>query len=194
MSGARLRYPCLQLRRAGSRAPLPLSPAAVAIRENLAERVQQLDELEPRALDLAAAALAALHEEVNGRMTELRGSGSPEHMRRRCLGRDGLSVETLAYLALHAPNGVAALLRVLGAAVGHTLEPDEPDEAASVATELAVVARAFGESVAAITARLEDGLTPEEAAECDGVLHGLERHIRGLEAALHDTAMGNSTR
>jgi hypothetical protein len=170
--------------------PLPLSPAAVAIRENLAERCQQLAELEPRAVDLAAAALAALHDEVHGRMTELRGAGSPEHMRRRCLGRDGLSVETLAYLALHAPAGVSALLRVLAAAVGHTVSPDEPNECGSVAVELAHLERAVGESLGAITERFEDGLTPEEAAECDGVLHDLERHVRSLEAALHAAAMG----
>ncbi len=59
-----------------------------------------------------------------------------------------------------------------------------------MAVELARVERAFGESAAAITERLEDGLTPDEAAECDGVLHDMERHVRALEAALHDTAMG----
>ena len=190
MSGARLRVARVHRRTCTAPAPLPLSAAAVAIRDNLAERCQQLAELDPRAVDLAAAALAALHEVVNGRMTELRGAGSPEHMRRRCLGRDGLSVETLAYLALHAPDGAAALLRVLAAAVGYTMSPGEPDDAASVPVQLAHVERTFGASIAGITERLEDGLTPEEAAECDGLVHDLERQIRGLEAALHEAAMG----
>jgi hypothetical protein len=194
VSGARLRFPRIHARPADERGPLPLSPSAVAIRENLAERCQQLDELDPRALDLAASALAALHEEVNGRMTELRGAGSPEHMRRRCLGRDGLSMETLGYLALYAPEGVAALLRVFGGAIGYTVTPDEPDECASVPVELAHVERAIGDALAGITERLEDGLTPEEAAECDALVHDLERHIRSLEAALHETALGRSGR
>jgi hypothetical protein len=194
VSGARLRFPHVQPRADGSRAPLPLSPAAVAIRENLAERCQLLGELEPRALDVAAAALGSLHEVVNGRMTELRGAGSPEHMRRRCLGRDGLSVECLAYLALHAPDGVAALLRVIAGVVGYSVTPDEPDECASVPVELAHAERAIGDALAGITERIEGGLTPEEAAECDALVHDLERHIRSLEAALHETALGRSKR
>lgn len=190
MAAPRLSFPRLHRRASDGAAPLPLSPVAVAVRENLAEHRHQLAELDPRALDLGAQMLAGIHEVLNGRMTELRGCGSPEYRRRQLLGRDGLPIEDVAYLALHAPEAVVPLLRILGAAVGHTVAPDEPDQAAGVAAELAGVEQAFGQSIAAITERLEDGLTPEEAAECDGRLHDLERHVRALEAALHERAMG----
>lgn len=190
MAVPRFSFPRLQRRPSDKAAPLPLSPVAVAIRENLAERRHGLADLDPRALDLAAQMLAGIHEVLNGRMTELRGCGSPEYRRRQLLGRDGLPIEDLAYLALHAPEAVVPLLRILGRAVGCTVTADEPEQAAGVATELAGVETAFGESIAAITEHLEDGLTPEEACACDAYLHNLERHVKALEAALHERAMG----
>ena len=190
MAGPRLSFPRLQRRLSGERAPLPLSTAAEAIRENLADRCHQLTELDPRSLDLAAMVLAVLHEGCRGRMTELRGTSVPEHRRRQLLGRDGLQVEGLCYLAIHAPDAVAAALEPLVAEVGHRLEPLEPDETVGVSVALAHMAREFGETTGGIIARLQDGLTGEEACECDGLLHELKQALAELEAALHDQAMG----
>jgi hypothetical protein len=194
MAGPRLSFPRLQRRPSGERAPLPLSSAAEAIRANLAERCHQLAELDPRSLDLAAMVLALLHEGCRGRMTELRGTHSPEYRRRQLLGRDGLQVEGLCYLAIHAPEAVAAALRPLAAEVDHRLEPLEPDETAGVPVALAHVAREFGEATGGIIARLQDGLTGEEAVECDALVHELKQALALLEAALHNEAMGERTR
>jgi len=194
MGVPRLRFPRLQRRASGERAPLPLSAAAEAIRENLSERVAQLRELEPRALDIAAMVLAALHEGCRGRMTELRGTHSPEYRRRQLLGRDGLPLEALAYLAIHAPEAVAAALDPLAAAIGHRLEPLEPDVAASVGVELAHLVRAAGEVIGGIATRLEDGLSPEEASQADALLHDLKQQMAELEASLHAVAMGERGR
>ena len=191
MAGPRLTYPRLQRRSSDDRAPLPLSAAAEAIRENLAERCQQLTELDPRAINLAAAALAELHEGCRGRQTELRGTSSPEHCRRTLLGRDALSVERQAYLALHAPEAVQGFLQVMARAVGMTLQPAEPDDSASVSAELARLVRAAGEMASGIVQRLEDGLTAEEAVEGDALVHELKGHVANLEAALHNAVMGS---
>jgi len=194
MAGPRLSFPRLQRRLSGERAPLPLSTAAEAIRENLADRCHQLTELDPRSLDLAAMVLAVLHEGCRGRMTELRGTSVPEHRRRQLLGRDGLQVEGLCYLAIHAPDAVAAALEPLAAEVGHRLEPLEPDVAASVGVELAHLVRAAGEVIGGIATRLEDGLSAEEASEADGLLHDLKQQMAELEASLHAVAMGERGR
>lgn len=188
MAGPRLSFPRLQRRPSGEWAPLPLSSAAEAIRANLAERCHQLAELDPRSLDLGAMVLAVLHEGCRGRMTELRGTSVPEHRRRQLLGRDGLQIEGLCYLAIHAPDAVATALEPLAAEVGHRLEPLEPDVAASVGVELAHLVRAAGEVIAGLTERLENGLTPEEACEADALVHELKTEIAKLEAAVHTVA------
>ena len=194
MAGPRLSFPRLQRRASGERAPLPLSTAAEAIRANLADRCHQLAELDPRSLDLAAMVLAILHEGCRGRMIELRGTSVPEHRRRQLLGRDGLQVEGLSYLAIHAPEAVAAALEPLVAEVGHRLEPLEPDVAASVGVELAHLVRAAGEVIGGIATRLEDGLSPEEASQADALLHDLKQQMAELEASLHAVAMGERGR
>ena len=194
MGTPRLRFPRLQRRLSGERAPLPLSTAAEAIRANLADRCHQLAELDPRSLDLAAMVLAVLHEGCRGRMTELRGTSVPEHRRRQLLGRDGLQVEALCYLAVHAPDAVTAALEPLAAEVGHRLEPLEPDVAASVGVELAHLVRAAGDVIGGIATRLEDGLSPEEATEADALLHNLKQQMVELEASLHAVAMGERAR
>lgn len=192
MATARVRFPRFNSRPAGERAPLPLSPAAIAIRENLAERRQGLAELEPRALDLAARVLAGIHEATCGHMTELRGSCSPEYRRRQLLGRDGLAVEDVAYLALHAPEAVTAGLAAMAAALDQRLEPCEPDGDAPVPVALAHAVQSSGALVAGIVARLQDGLTGDEAVECDALLHDFKEVLASLEAALHTEAMGKT--
>ena len=193
MGTPRLRFPRAYRHAPGHPAQLPVSAAAEAIAENIRERCGQLAELEPHAVNLAAIVLAALHEGCRGRMTELRGTHSPEYRRRQLLGRDGLQVEGLCYLAVNAPEAVAAALQPLMMQIGYRLDPVEPEEAASVPVELAHLVRSSSEVVAGLTTRLEDGLSAEEACEADALVHDLKTEIAKLEAAVHAVAFGECT-
>lgn len=189
--GGRVRFSCLQHRTAASRAPLPLSAMAVAIRENLAARRTELEGLDPLAMDLSAEVLAALHEGCHGRAAELRGTHSPEYRRRQLLGRDGLPVEGLAYLALHAPEAVVEALQVLARVLGYRMEWQEPDSSRSLTEEFATLCERSGTLASAVALALGDGVvTADEAVEIDRRLHVLRQDLAALEFAVHEVACG----
>jgi len=165
---------------------------AVAIRENLAARRQELEALEPGALDLAAEFLAALHEGCHGRAAELRGTRSPEYRRRQLLGRDGLPVEGLTYLAHTAPDAVVEALQVLARHLGYRLQAEEPDAEASMATVAGRLIEQMGKTSSAIVQALADGqVSVEEACRIDGHIHILNLEQAALESEIHELALGN---
>ena len=196
MAGPRLSFPRLQRRLAREDEQVPLDEFAAPIRDRLAVERQRLDALMPESLDRAAESLALLHDDLRGEITTLAAllGRSPRYLRGELDGSHGLPLEDLFALASLRPKAVAAALEPLAAKIGCRLEPLEPDEAASVSVALAHMAREFGETTGGIIARLADGLTSEEACECDALLHELKQALAGLEAALHKEAMEERTR
>jgi hypothetical protein len=165
---------------------------AAPIRDRLALQRQRLDALMPECLDRAAESLALLHGDLRGEITALAAllGRSPRYLRGELDGSHGLPLEDLFALASLRPAAVRSALNRLAAEIGCRLDPLEPDKMRTVPVALAHVAREFGETTGGIIARLQDGLTGEEACECDGLLHELKQALAELEAALHDQAMG----
>jgi hypothetical protein len=192
MAGPRLSFPRLQRRLDPEGEQVPMDELAAPIRDRLALQRQRLDALMPECLDRAAESLAALHGDLRGEITALAAvlGRSPRYLRGELDGSHGLPLEDLFALASLRPKAVAAAIELLSTAMGYRLEPLEPDKTGGVPVALAHVAREFGETTGGIITRLQDGLTGEEACECDGLLHELKQALAELEAALHDQAMG----
>jgi len=155
----------------------PLSPVAALIRDRIADRRAELEEHAPEAIDLAARALARMHEELSGRLAGLTADRTPRYRRGQLGGEHGFPFEDLADLALRAPAEVAAGLGVLLVAIGYRIEP-LGDAAKGVGSEGADVARSAGRLSAAVLEAIEDG--DLSAAEADRVAEEIADHKREL--------------
>jgi hypothetical protein len=154
------------------------------IRGRIAERRQELDELAPEAVDLAAAVTAAVHEALYQQVTALRGDRTPRYWRGVLLGEHALAIEDLARLAYEAPEAIRRALDLLEHAVGRQAQ-DEPGSAGTVAREGADVARTGGELMAAVVLAAEDDRV--DVLERENLLAKLAAHKREvaeLEAAV----------
>jgi hypothetical protein len=187
MAGARLRFPRFNPRLADEAAQPPLSPGAALVRDRIALRRQDLDDLCPRALDLAAEATAALHGALHGDATAHRGDRSARYFRGQLTGENAIAVEDLCRLVVEAPAAVAAALRHLARAAGYRLEP-LGETAGTVATEGADVSEAAGKLAAALMRAIEDGqISLPEAEHLEGRVGDLKSQVAELEAALART-------
>jgi len=111
------------------------------IRDHVATRSPGLDLMLPAACDLEAAALAALHERIHGRATELCGRRSPKERREQLRGERPLTLSDVAQLTIQAPDDVVPLVAVLASRLGYQLvpmaaNPPEPHDALAGLIEL----------------------------------------------------------
>jgi hypothetical protein len=159
--------------------PVPLDDAAAPIRDRLALKRQQLDVLDPEALDMAVGILFTLHGELSGELAQLAGDRTARYRRGQLLGEHGLPIEDLCYLHRYRPASVARALRWL------TTEPEEAPRQASLATSGAQLNERVTAFVNDLLRALDDGqLTLAEAASLDRDLDGMDRLVRDARAAL----------
>jgi hypothetical protein len=98
----------------------PAAPSqADASRERILTRCPDLERVSPDAVDLAAEAVAALHEALNGHAIEYAGNRPASYFRRQVRGEEALTAEDLARLAIQAPAALVAWLCPLLRAVAH---------------------------------------------------------------------------
>ena len=159
----------------------PESPVG-SFRRNIATRNEELAREYPRAVDLEANALLALHDEINGEATRLRGLRSGQAFRSALVGQKNITLADLCRLATdptrEAKESVRAALRVLAAAVGHELKP--LNVAAMEAHEaLAEVASSHGAAMAQVSISLaDDGRLDENEARV------IEPHLEAAQCGL----------
>src|SRR5687767_8463422 len=125
----RANYARFERRMKVSRAAPSLTDAA---RDEIAARCVDLDRICPEAIDIAAEAVAALHETLNGHAIEYAGNRSASYFRRQIRGEEALTAEDLARLALQAPAALVAWLCPLLRAVAH----GAPQEMTAVLTQV----------------------------------------------------------
>ena len=166
----------------------PESPVG-SFRRNIATRNEELAREYPRAVDLEANALLALHDEINGEATRLRGLRSGQAFRSALVGQKNITLADLCRLATdptrEAKESVRAALRVLAAAVGHELKP--LNVAAMEAHEaLAEVASSHGAAMAQVSISLADDgrLDENEARVIEPHLEAAQRGLDRLKATV----------
>ena len=159
--------------------PVPLDESAAPIRDRLAFKRQQLDVLDPVALDMAAGILVVLHGELTGELAEMAGDRTPRYRRGQLLGEHGLPIEDLCYLHRCRPAAVARALR------GLTAEAEEAAQHTSLAASGVQLNERVTSFVNDLLRALDDGqLTLAEAASLDRDLDGMDRLVREARAAL----------
>jgi hypothetical protein len=170
--------------------PLPdAQPSTTGLfRDRIALRCRRADVEFPRALDLEAQVLEALHAELHGVASALSGGHSPDNFRERLRGERSFPLEDLCRLATDPTRegraATVAALTLLARAVGQSLQPvmahpgslvESAITAATIATEaLGGVARAVSDGVVDAT----------EAAELRTRAADLRRAAAQLEGAV----------
>jgi len=158
--------------------PEELSPAD-CIRAHLGRRHRKWDLTRPGVLALAADALAAAHACLVGRVARIEQLRRAKYLREALRGEKALAVEDLALLALDEPEGLAALLDVLGRAAGYRLVP-EGQSAPPLRQAIADALRETGDAFATIEEALADNRIDRKEAqgvarECDEAMERLAR-------------------
>jgi hypothetical protein len=176
--------------------PLPDPPATLAahFRDRIALRCRRADVEFPRALDLEAQVLEALHGELHGVASALAGGHSPDNFRERLRGERSFPLGDLCRLATdptrEARAATIAALSLLARAVGQSLQPvtahpgslvESAITAAGIATDaLGDVARAVADGV----------VDPSEAAS----LRTRAAELRRAAAAFEGAALTSEAR
>lgn len=179
MSSARPKFPSQPMRER-----VPLSGYADRVRDAMALRCGELEQIKPEALDLAAAGVAAVHDALHGQATELRGARSAAYRRQQLRGEHGLTVEDLAQLALDAPESAIALLGVFARALGQELGPQQ-----GTALELHEAKARLNEEHAHLQATMDrqmsdGGIDAEEARVSLERVRLLKDELAAIEASL----------
>jgi hypothetical protein len=172
--------------RTRNRMRVPLSPAADLVRQAVAERSQELDELCPAAVDIEAEVVAALHGKLHGTgdATALRGNRGPGYFRQQLRGEHPVTVGDLARLALDAPDAVVAALSILARHLGYDLAALDPTEL-TLGAAAAGVARSAGDLQAEVIEATADGVVDEgERARLRSLVDSTQERVAELQAAL----------
>jgi len=168
--------------------PGPLSGRAAQVRLEISDRRQGLAEYdEVGALDWTARILAALHDEVWGRIPTVAADRTPRRRRKQLAGEAALPLEDLMYLVLYDPTARGVLLRLLTAALGY--EPPVPVSriSSSPAAELADVVESFSATASEFTRATEDGrLSPSEISRLEELAGRLLREVVDFQAAIRE--------
>lgn len=180
--------PRIERRAPAVNAPGPLSGRAAQVRLELTDRHQGLVEYdECGAIDCTAKLLAALHEELAGRVPTIAGDRTPRRRRKQLDGSNGLPLEDLLYIALSDADSGRVVLEQLAAALGY--EPPVPlaGDARSPASELAEVVESFAATAAEFARAIEDGtLTGPEIERLTRHACLLANEVRHLRTALQE--------
>lgn len=168
--------------------PGPALDAVAQTASRISVRRPELATSEPEAVALAAEALAALHGQLAGAMTSVRGPRRGRYARGQVVGERALPVEDVAGLALRAPRAVVELLRPLARACGQRLVPEAP-LARSIHEATADLDFAAAQVVSSLIRALADGrVDPDEKRDALGKVAGLQRRLAETERALGATA------
>lgn len=153
-----------------SATPVPDSqPTATSLfRDRIALRCRQTDVQFPRALDLEADVLEALHRELYGVASALSGVHSPDNWRERLRGERSLPLGDLCRLATdptrEARAAVVAALGSLARAVGYTLQALQAAPGSLVESAIAA-ANTATRGLGDVTRAIADGqIDAQEAA------------------------------
>jgi hypothetical protein len=157
------------------------SDGITAFRDRLASRSEEYDRTYPRALDLEAKVLLALHGALHGVATLVRGLHSPQRFRDKLMGLSHLPLADVCRLATEPSRepraGALAVVQELATALGYRLEPMS-GKAVDAHLALAQVVESHSALTAETIEVLADGvITPEEA-------RGLRPEIEDAKAKL----------
>jgi hypothetical protein len=167
--------------------PDPQPTTTGLFRDRIALRCRRADVQFPRALDLEAQVLEALHGELHGVASALSGGHSPDNFRERIRGERSFPLGDLCRLATdptrEARAATVAALTLLARAVGQVLQPvaAHPESLVESAITAATIATdALGE----VTRAVADGeLDPSEAASLRSRATELKRAAAAFEGA-----------
>lgn len=164
-----------------------MSGAAELMRGRLAERRSELEAYNPRAIDVAANALAALHSAVYRFAAAVRCDRQARFRVLQVSGERGLPIEDLIAIGAERPEGkagVVELLRVVAEFFGYTLEPIV-NEQQRIHETVAAVSRAAGALGADFTLANADGvLDPRELLALEPTILEVESRAAELKAAI----------
>lgn len=156
-------------------------------RERIAERNGEYVAAYPRAADLEARTLLALHGALNGSAVQLRGLHSPQRFRDAIVGLKNFPLSDLCRLACEPVResraAVKAVAQVLAAAVGYRLEPmGNAANAQDALTGLMETGTAF--AVDGVRALADGLLDPSEARALRPRLEQVKANAAKFDAIL----------
>lgn len=169
--------------------PVPQRSLAGQFRDRIALRSRRADVEFPKALDLEARALEALHGALHGVASSLSGTDSPDVFRERLRGERSLPVAHVCRLATdprrEAKAATVALLDVIAQAIGYSIAPMSEERASLVdqviaANEAAVTAHGL------VTKAVADGVVGADEA---GVIKKAATELRRLAGGLESIAL-----
>jgi len=169
--------------------PAPSAGLASRFRDAISLRCRRADVEFPRALDLEAEVLEALHAELHGVASALGGVHSPDNFRERLRGERSFPLGDVCRLATdptrEARAAVLAALDVLARAVGHCLQPLAPRPRSLV--ESAITAAGIAtDALGGVTRAVADGVVdPAEARD----LRTRARELRQAAAVFEGAAL-----
>jgi len=167
--------------------PDPRPLLAGHFRDRIALRCRRADVEFPRALDLEAQVLEALHGELHGVASALAGCHSADHFRERLRGERSFPLGDLCRLATdptrEAKEATIAALTLLARAVGQVLQPvvGNPGPLVETAITAATIAT---DALADVTRAVADGqVDPSKAASLRSRATELRRAAAAFEGA-----------
>lgn len=159
----------LQSRLPGLPETAPGSELHDVFRDRIASRSLRLDAAQPRAVDLEALVVEALHAELHGVAGLLAGPYSEDNWRSKVRGEKPLSLGDLCRLATdptrEARAGALAAVSTLAAALGCRIETTSRSTAADLANAASEAAAEATGTLGDVARALQDG------------------HVSGIEAA-----------
>lgn len=156
-------------------------------RDRIALRSQRADVEFPRALDLEAQVLEAMHGELHGVAAALAGTHSADHFRERLRGERTFPLGDLCRLATdptrEARAATVAALTLLARAVGYALAPVTAAPASLVESAIGAATVATG-ALGEVTRAVADGVVDAtEAALLRAKAGDLRRAAAAFEGA-----------
>lgn len=183
MAAARPQFGAVASRRQEPEHPVSAPERVDRTRDEIAVRAGELELTDPDALDLAAELYVAIHEQLAGRATELRGPRRPKYFREQLRGVHPLTLEDVARLALVVPAQLVPFVRRLATSVGCTLTPQRR-EVVNLHEASARVAEMAGSTTAAVQRATADGeVDASEASDIEAQIEALQAHLDELKAA-----------
>jgi hypothetical protein len=158
----------------------PAEDLSEHFRSAIAERCRQADVLFPAALDLEAAVLEALHREINGRATELRGVHSPARWREALRGERSFHLADLCRLATTPAREARAAVQAALALLRRSVDEHRPSLGITLAGRFSDLATAATAALGDLAKAQEDG----RIDACEEVR--LLKVLDGVDAAMRD--------
>jgi hypothetical protein len=169
-------------------APEAADDGANPFRDRIAERSAELDATYPRAVELEARVLRALHDAIHGSATLLRGLHSPQRFRDALMGLKNFPLADLCRLATEptreARGAVHAVLQELAGAIGYRLEPIDAkgDDAHAALAGLMLTSTGF--AAKGVTALSDGKIEAHEARDLRPALEEVKRGVARFEGIL----------